>query len=70
MKLHKGVLKSFNPAEYTAVVRMSGSYKVYLEGIRVARNIPAGEMVAGRSAAVLFFDDSNATEAVVLGVYT
>lgn len=70
MKLKRAVLKSFNATSYTATVQMAGSYKVYLEDIAVARNIPAGEMSVGRKAAVLFFDEYNPKEAVVVAVYT
>ena len=44
MRLRKAVLKSFNSGDYTATVQLASSYKVYLEGIAVARNIPAAEM--------------------------
>jgi hypothetical protein len=70
MSLRKGVLKSFNSGDYIATVQLSSSYKVYLEGIQVARNIPIAEMTAGRRVAVLFFDEHNAKEAVVVAVYT
>ncbi|MFC1957294.1 hypothetical protein ACFLX0_00545 [Chloroflexota bacterium] len=70
MSLRKGILKSFNSGNYTATVQLSSSYKVYLEGITVARNIPAVEMVSGRKVAVIFFDEHNAKEAAVIAVYT
>ena len=70
MSLRKGVLNSFNSADYTAVVQISGSHKAYLENVAVARNISAAQMVAGRKVAVLFFDEHNAKEAVVVAVYT
>ena len=70
MRLRKAVLKSFNPGDYTATIQVSGSYKVYLENIAVARNLPAVEMAAGRKVAVIFFDEHNAKEAVVIAVYT
>ncbi len=69
MSLRKGVLRSFNSGDYTAVVQLAGSYKVYLEDVPVARNVPAAEMTAGRKVAVAFFDEHNAREAVVIGVY-
>ncbi len=69
MKLRKAVLKSFNPGDYTATIQLSGSYKVYLEGIAVARNLPAAEMALGRKVAVIFFDEHNPKEAVVVAVY-
>lgn len=70
MSLKKGILKSFNSGDYTATVQLAGSYQVYLEGIAVARNLPAAEMALGRKVAVIFFNDSNAKEALVVGVYT
>ena len=70
MSLRKGVLKSFNSSNYTATVQIAGSYKAYLEGITVARNLPGVEMTAGRKVAVIFFDEHNPKEAVVVAVYT
>jgi alpha-D-ribose 1-methylphosphonate 5-triphosphate synthase subunit PhnI len=70
MRLRKGVLKSFNSGDYTATVQLAGSYKAYLEGVAVARNLPTAEMVLGRKIAVIFFDENNAKDAVVIAVYT
>jgi len=70
MSLRKAILKSFNPGNYTATIQLSGSYKAYLEGVAVARDIPAAEMALGRKLAVVFFDEHNAREAVVVAVYT
>ena len=70
MQLRKGELRSFNSGNYTATVRLAGSYKVYLEDVAVARNLPSAEMVTGRKLAVIFFDEHNPGEAVVVAVYT
>ncbi len=70
MRLRKGMLKSFNSSNYTATVQLAGSYKAYLEGIAVARNLPAAEMALGRKVADIFFDERNAKEAAVVAVYT
>ena len=70
MSMRKGLLKSFNSGDYTATVQFTGSYKVYLEGLAVARNLPVAEMAAGRKVAVIFFDEHNTKEAVVIAVYT
>ena len=70
MSLQKGFLKSFSSVNYTATVQLTGSYKAYLESIAVARNIPTGEMTAGRKVAVIFFDEHNPGYAVVVAVYT
>jgi hypothetical protein len=70
MGLKKGVLRGFNPTEYTASVQLTGSYKVYLEDIAVARNLSSAELVVGREVAVVFFDEHNTKEAVIVAVYT
>jgi len=70
MSIRKGVLKSFNSVDYCATVQLAGSYKVYLEDVPVARNLPAAEMAGGRKVAVVFFDEHNAREAIVVAVYT
>ena len=65
----KATLKAWYSGSYTATVRISGSAKAYLEGIKVARNIPSAEMVAGRNLAVLFMDKTNPADAVAIAVY-
>jgi hypothetical protein len=69
MTIRKAELRSFNSSNYTAVVRLASSYKVYLEDISVARNLPSVEMVTGRRVAVVFFDEHNPKEAVVVAVW-
>lgn len=70
MNVRKAILKSFNSSTYTATVQLATSLKVYLEDIAVARNLPAAEMLTGRKVAVVFFDEHNPKEAVVVAVYT
>jgi len=70
MNLKKGLLKSFDSGSYTASLQLTGSRTAYLEGVTVARNLPAAEMVLGRGVAVVFFDEHNAKEAVVVAVYS
>jgi hypothetical protein len=70
MSLKKAVLRGFNSGNYTATLQLDGSQEAYLEGVSVARNLPAAEMTLGRRVAVIFFDEYNAGEAVVIGVYS
>jgi len=70
MNLKKGLLKSFDSGSYTASLQLTGSHTAYLDGVTVARNLPAVEMVLGRGVAVIFFDEHNAKDAVVIAVYT
>ncbi len=69
MRLKKATLKSFDSGNYAATVQLAGGYKVYLEDVTVARNLPTVEMTAGRKVAVIFFDEHNPKEAVVIAVY-
>ncbi|NQT31131.1 MAG: hypothetical protein HQ588_02250 [Deltaproteobacteria bacterium] len=70
MNLKKAILKSFDSGSYTATLQLTGSHKAYLDGVTVARNLPAAEMVLGRGVAVILFDEHNAKDAVVIAVYT
>lgn len=70
MTIKKAELKNFNATNYTATVRLSEGYKVFLEDVPVARNIASAEMTAGRNVAVIFFDENSPKEAVVIAVYT
>jgi hypothetical protein len=65
----KATLKAWSSGSYTATIQIAGSSRVYLEGVKVARNIPSAEMVTGRFVLVYFFDKSNAADAVVTAVY-
>jgi hypothetical protein len=69
MRLKKAELKSFNSSTYKATVRLAGSYKVYLEDVTVAKNMPAAEMTPGHKVAVLFLEEYSPKEAVVIAVY-
>jgi len=69
MQIKKGVLRNFDEINYLATIEIAGSNRSYLEKIAVAKNLSVEEMVNGRHLAVLFFDDHNAKEAVVLAVY-
>ena len=70
MEIRKGIIKGFDSGTYKATVQVAGSLSVWLDGVTVARNIAASEMVTGRSCALVFFDDANPEDAVVVAVYT
>lgn len=69
MTVRRGVLKAFDSGAYTATVQVAGSLAVWLTDVPVARNIATAEMVAGRSCAMIFFDEQNPQDAVVIAVY-
>lgn len=67
--MKKAILRSFDSGTYTATIEIAGSGKTYLDGVPVARNLHAAEMSAGRKLAVIFFDEHNVKDAVVITVY-
>ncbi len=69
MTVKRGVVKAFDSGAYTATVQVAGSLAVWLTDVPVARNIAAAEMVAERSCAVLFFDEPNPQDSVLIAVY-
>ncbi len=66
--LKKAIIKSYAAAEHKATVQIAGSLGVWLDGIRVATDIPAADVVAGRQCTVLFLDPSNQDDAVVITI--
>lgn len=70
MEVKRGTIQGFDAITYKATVQIAGSLAVWLGEVTVARNIPAPEMVTGRSCAVVFFDPANPADAVLVAVYT
>lgn len=70
MEIKRGIVKGFDSGAYKATVQIEGSLSVWLGEVAVARNIASAEMVLGRRCAVIFFDEANPGDAVVVGVYT
>jgi hypothetical protein len=70
MQIRRGVLRAFNSGTHTATVQVAGSVATWLGGVAVARNIPSGDMVAGRNVALLQFDPANPDDMVVCAVWT
>lgn len=68
MTVKEAILKSFDAGTYKGTLQMARSDKVYLEGVAVAKNIASAAMVTGSNLAVLFFDEHNTVDAVVVGV--
>lgn len=67
--IKKATLRNFDSGNYTSIIDIAGSGKTYLDGVPVARNLPAAEMLAGRKVVVIFFDEHNVKDAVIAGVY-
>jgi hypothetical protein len=69
MEIRRGILKAFNSGTYLADVQIIGSLATYLTSVPTSRDIASGDMVAGRNVAILFFDPSNPTDAVITAVW-
>jgi hypothetical protein len=68
--LHQGIVQSFSSSSWTASVQLLTSTFTYLASVRVARNIPSTDMIAGRRCAIAFFDPNNSQDAVLFAVWT
>ena len=68
-EIKRAIVKSYDAAAHKATVQIGGSLAVWLDDVRVATDIPAGELIAGRQCSVLFLDPSNQDDAVVLTVH-
>ncbi len=68
--IQPGILRQFTAGTYLARVQLTGSVHMALDGVPTNRGIASGDMVAGRNVAVLIFDETLTTDAVVLAVYT
>jgi hypothetical protein len=69
-RIMPGTLKAFSSGTYKARVTLTGSLQMSLDNVPVSRAIPSAELVAGRKVALLLLDETKATDAVVVAVWT
>ena len=62
-------VRAFDSGSYTATISLARSPDVTIAGVPVSRAIGASVIVAGQTAAVLFFDRQNNADAMIVGVY-
>jgi hypothetical protein len=67
--IKRGILQSFDPSTYTAQVLILEATSAFLTGIPVATHIDGTSAQSGAYCAVLFFDEQNSADAVVLAMY-
>ena len=67
-EIRRAIIKSYDAVAHKASVQIAGSLAVWLDAVRVATNIPAADVVAGRQCTVLFLDPSNQDDAVVISI--
>jgi len=69
-EVRPGILKGWNAGAYQSDVQLTGALTLWLKAIPTSRAIASAEMVVGRKVAVVMFDPTNPTDAVVTAVYT
>jgi hypothetical protein len=69
MQIKRGILQAFQASTYTASVLLLEATSTYLQGVPVNNALDAASAIAGANCAVLFFDENNPLDAVVLAVY-
>lgn len=66
--IRKGIIRAYDSATHRADVQIVGSHPTRTDGIPVATDIPAADVVAGRQCAVLFLQPSDPDAAVVITI--
>ncbi len=69
MLIKRGILQAFYPTSYTASVLFLEATSYTLSGIAVSNTLDSTSASAGALCAVLFFDEHNPQDAVVLAVF-
>ena len=64
-----GILQTFSSANYTASVLLLEATSAFLTGVPVANAVDGTSALPGALCAVLFFDEHNPRDAVVLAVF-
>lgn len=69
MQMKRGIIQAFSPATYTASVLLFEATSSFLIGVPVANTVDSTSALAGALCAVLFFDEHNPQDAVVLATF-
>ena len=69
MLIKRGILQSFSPATYTASVLLFEATSCALSGVPIANHIDGTSALAGALCAVLFFDEHNQQDAVIIAIF-
>jgi hypothetical protein len=67
--IKRAILQSFDPSTYTASVLLFEATSYALTGVPVANHIDGSSAIAGSLCALLFFDEHNQQDAVVIATF-
>ena len=68
--IRRGILQSFDASSYTANVLIVEATNYELSGVPIATSVDGTSAIAGAPCAVLFFDESNYEDGVVIAIYS
>lgn len=69
MQIKRGIIQAFSSATYTAEVLLFEATSYFLTGVPVANTLDGTSGLVGALCAVLFFDEHNPQDAVVIATY-
>ena len=69
MIIKRGILQSFDPSTYTVSVLLFEATSYALTGIPIANHFDRTSAIAGTLCAILFFDEHNPQDAVVISTF-
>src|SRR5579859_2602454 len=67
--IKRGIIQTFNAAAYTVSVLLFEATSAFLTGIPVVTSVDGTSCLPGALCAVLFFDEQNPQDAVVIATY-
>jgi hypothetical protein len=69
MQIRRGIIQAFSPTTYTASVLLFEATSYFLTGVPVTNTLDGTSGLAGALCAVLFFDEHNPQDAVIIAVF-
>lgn len=69
MQIKRGIIQAFSSATYTASVLLLEATSSFLTGVPVTNTLDGTSGLVGARCAVLFFDEHNPQDAVVIAVF-
>jgi hypothetical protein len=69
VQISRGIIQAFSPETYTASVLLLEATSLFLTGVPVANALDGTSGLVGALCAVLFFDEHNPQDAVVLATF-
>jgi hypothetical protein len=69
LSIKRGLLISFDNSTYTASVLIMEATSAFLSGVPIAAHMDGTSAISNAQCAVLFFDEQNSNDAVIIAIY-